>query len=172
MPTDTTGGNLFVVDNSDAGWTGLRPIGCQQAQRAARYSDEAIEAVKRILRTDSDDAAMRLLDDAARAGSADIVAVERAAVAWSERVVPIRDRIMAGLTASPDDAARVRSYVVGSTCDVFQESSSWPGAQVPGWRASAPRALCPASDGVSQGPSNPERTAHEEGGYRLVRQLG
>jgi hypothetical protein len=109
-------------------------LGCQQAQRATRYSDDAIEAVKRILRTNSDDAAVRILDDATRVAFDDIAAVERAAVAWSGRVVPIRDRIMASLTASPDDAARVRSFVVGSTCDAFREASSWPNGQVPSWR--------------------------------------
>lgn len=108
-------------------------IGCQ---RATRYSDDAIEAVKRILRTGSDDAAVGFLDDATRVAAGDIAAVERAAIAWSERVVPIRDRIMAGLTATPDDAARVRSFVVGSTCDAFREASTWPNGEVPSGRIS------------------------------------
>jgi hypothetical protein len=102
--------------------------------RPSRYSDDAINAAKRLASTTSEDVAIRFLDDAAAAGSA--VAAERAAIGWSQRLVPIRDRILSNLTAAPDDAARVRSFVVGTTCEVFDEASSWPGGVVPSSRIS------------------------------------
>jgi hypothetical protein len=101
---------------------------------ARTYSDDAINAAKRLASTNSDDVAIRFLDDAAAAGTA--VAAEQAAIGWSQRLVPIRDRILGNLTAAPDDAARVRSFVVGTTCDVFSEASSWPGGIVPSTRIS------------------------------------
>ena len=106
-------------------------VGCQSAQNAARYSDEAIAAVKGLLKNPTDEAAIKALDDAVRVSAAEAAVVERAAVAWSRRVTPIRDRILSGLTATPDDAARVRAFVVGSTCDAFKEAAKWPNGIVP-----------------------------------------
>ncbi len=105
--------------------------GCQSGRKAVQYSDEAIQAVKGLLKSRTDEAAIKVLDDAVRVSAAEAVVVERAAVAWSRRVTPIRDRILAGLTATPDDAARVRSFVVGSTCDAFKEAAKWPNGIVP-----------------------------------------
>ena len=93
-----------------------------------------VPSAKRLASTTSDDVAIRFLDDAAAAGTA--IAAERAAISFSERLVPIRDRILSNLTAAPDDTARVRSFVVGTTCDVFTEASSWPGGIVPSDRIS------------------------------------
>jgi hypothetical protein len=105
--------------------------GSQSGTRAVTYSDEAIQSVRALLRTNSDDAAIQLLDDAVRVSGASAEVVERAAIAWSSRVRPIRDRILAGLMASPDDTSRVRAFVVGSTCDAFKEASRWPDGIVP-----------------------------------------
>jgi hypothetical protein len=91
--------------------------------RAIQYSDDAINAAKGLIRTNSDDAAVRFLDDAAAAAD-NAAGVQQATIAWSATVTSIEERLVRAWGTTPDDAARVRSLVVGSACDVFEEAQN------------------------------------------------
>ena len=92
----------------------------QGGQAAARYSDEAINAAKALLRTADDAVAVSYLDDVARTAAAEAAAVEVQAISWSQRVESLVDGAVSKLVTPPDDVGRMRAFVVGSTCDALK----------------------------------------------------
>lgn len=101
-------------------------VGVTGCRAVAPFSDDAIRAARGLFRTQTDDEAVAILKQAVKDTGREAPLIERATLAWSARVVPVRDRIMARITAAPDDEARIRTFVVSSTCDAIQEAEDSP----------------------------------------------
>lgn len=106
----------------------VTPTACTPA---ARWSDEAVQAAKRLFGVQADDDARAILNQAAATTNRSGDEVARATVTWAQRVIPIRDRIMARVTGVPEDEERVRSFVVGSVCDALERAASVGAATLP-----------------------------------------
>ena len=98
-------------------------VACGAVRQAGQYSDDAVRAAKGLLRTESDELAIKCLDDAAAAAAREASAVEGAAVTWSQRVDSMEARVVDELLTPPDDVGRIRAWVVGSTCDAMDAAS-------------------------------------------------
>ena len=86
---------------------------------AAKYSDELLTTVAKLIRGSTDDAT-RYLDDAARDGKI-ITRFEAATMTWGGRINGIADDITQRYFTLPDEQAAARAFVVGTACDLFEK---------------------------------------------------